>query len=271
MSRAALCHVKFIKCLLKSDVNTSYLPCHRTFSAALQSKIEQRKYDLYAAVCVERKSTIIPPLTSMEETYQTYLQNLEFENSLKSDFELTMQAQEKKLAAGEMASEIYSNRDLLDKYKVEAQNFTPASHDTHDDVNNNFHSLNRELNSKLTLLVKQNVGKDRVWWLPTAKLEEAETLRQAAEKAIKQCCGSQIKVAHLGNAPFGFHKYKYPTDVQNKLGTYGAKIWFMRAIYSSGNVQLQKDETSDYQWLTSRDLLQKLDPRYSRALSNILL
>jgi len=233
------------------------------------SSVAQRKYDLYAAICVERKPVTIPELSQFVESYENLLHSIELQDSLKSDFELELELQARKAAAGEMDAGLVSAQDKLEKYEDEKEEFVAAP--TKTDEEHNYQSLNRSLSVPLSLLVKQNVGSDAVWWLPTAKLAPGETLRQASEKALSQCCGDDLTVHHLGNAPFGFHKYKYPEAVQKKTGVYGAKLWFMRAVYVSGEVVSQKATSIDHQWLSQRDLLTKLDPRYSKSLSSCLL
>jgi len=234
-----------VNCVLKS------LKCVTAITGnirSISSAVEQRKYDLYAAICVERKPVTISELSQFEESYQTLLSTIELQESLKSDFELELELQARKAAAGQMDAGLVSAQDKLDKYKDEKKEFVPAP--TKTDEEHDYQSLNRSLSVPLSLIVKQHIGNDAVWWLPTAKISPGETLRQASEKALSQCCGDDLTVHHLGNAPVGFHKYRYPEPVQKQTGVYGAKLWFMRAVYVSGEVVSQKEASTDYQWLS---------------------
>lgn len=47
---------------------------------------------------------------------------------------------------------------------------------------------------------------------------------QAAEQTVKELCGTNIKTQILGNAPFGFMKYVYPKEEQEKQQCVGAKV-----------------------------------------------
>jgi len=253
-----------LNCILRSLKSGSAFQGN---ARTVTSIVEQRKYDLYAAVCVERKAVTIKTFTDCEESYKMLLHSIELQKSLKSDTELELALQARKAAAGEMDTGLVSAIDKIDKYQEEKDNFVTApikTDEEHDD-----HSLNRSLSTRLSLIVKQNIGADEVWRLPAAKLSPGQTLRQASEKALSSCCGNNMRVHHLGHAPFGFHKYKYPHDVQEKSGMYGAKIWFMKAVYVSGGVT--QDASIDYQWLNQQDMLKQLDPRYSKSLADILL
>lgn len=52
------------------------------------SSILKEKWDLYSAVCVERKPIITPELNELEKEFKQLLSELEFEKSLKSAHEV---------------------------------------------------------------------------------------------------------------------------------------------------------------------------------------
>lgn len=49
------------------------------------------KWDLQAAICLEKKPIVIPPLEKLETDFRKVLSEIEVENSLKSDFELQIE------------------------------------------------------------------------------------------------------------------------------------------------------------------------------------
>ncbi|VEN63700.1 unnamed protein product [Callosobruchus maculatus] len=50
------------------------------------------KWDLYAAVCLERKPVITPELSDLQKEYKALIADIEFERSLKSEHELRHEA-----------------------------------------------------------------------------------------------------------------------------------------------------------------------------------
>lgn len=46
------------------------------------------KWDLQTAICLEKRPIVMPALTDIEKSFQNVLQEIERENSLKSDFEI---------------------------------------------------------------------------------------------------------------------------------------------------------------------------------------
>jgi hypothetical protein len=47
---------------------------------------------------------------------------------------------------------------------------------------------------------------------------------QAAERVLSSLCGNQMNTLFLGNAPYGYLKYKYPESVRQRDGLAGAKV-----------------------------------------------
>ncbi|VEN58582.1 unnamed protein product [Callosobruchus maculatus] len=85
-------------------------------------------------------------------------------------------------------------------------------------------SLQRKLDKHLVLVVNQTLGDKKHYLLPQGLLQAGETLRQAAERVLKQNCGSDLCAQIYGNAPCGFYKYKYPKSLTEETGVVGAKV-----------------------------------------------
>lgn len=60
------------------------------------------------------------------------------------------------------------------------------------DKSNDRTSLNRKLDSNLTLLVKQKVGDQEMWLLPQIEWQSGETLRSTAERALVSFLGESL-------------------------------------------------------------------------------
>merc|ERR1712083_534491 len=129
--------------------------------------------------------------------------------------------------------------DLEDSWKKAAEAFEPANIVTKEDLK----SIKREMDRPLRLIAKYKLGKDIFWDLPQTTHSEGETLRDTAERAIKQRVGDKLNVQILGNAPLSFYKFKYPKHYQEK---------------------------TDRKWATREELKELMDEDIYKALDNML-
>lgn len=53
-----------------------------------QYSTSEEKWDLQAAICLEKKPIVIPNLNDLEKKFKDVLSEIEFEKSLKSEFEI---------------------------------------------------------------------------------------------------------------------------------------------------------------------------------------
>lgn len=163
-------------------------------------------------------------------------------------------------AAGKLDNEgdteavvLQTAQDFEDAGHDELAKFEGAARETEDDKKNNTKSLNRKLDDTLMFVCNHQLGKENLLLLPQGKWNEGETLRQTAERIVKEKCGSDLKVHFYGNAPVGFYKYKYPASERKEA--VGAKVFFFRAIYNSGEIS---DKKLTYEWINDDELKKKL-------------
>lgn len=142
-----------------------------------------------------------------------------------------------------------------------------GSRTTAADQINDVKSTDRKLENTLVLLTEQQIGTKQHFILPQGKRNEGETLRQTAERVLKTSCGNSLNVHFWGNAPIAFYKYNYPTEQNESIG---AKIFFFRAIYNSGNVD---QKLCKFEWLDKDEALDKLKNyrKYIRSVKPLLL
>merc|ERR1712107_362603 len=164
--------------------------------------------------------------------------------------------------------------DLEDTWKKEAKDFVPEERITEADKTNDMRSTKRKLNRPLRLLLKYKTGDREFWDLPQVVREEGETMRQTAERAVTQLCGSDMNFHVLGNAPLSFFKFKYSKNYQAYTNKVGAKVFIFKAFLShpfheEPGIQLGED-TIDYQWSTLDELMRDVNPHSAKALSNML-
>lgn len=202
------------------------------------------------------------------------LMDIDFENSLKSDHEIRHEKELKQaelLKRGEVDLDLDTDstkltaQDFEDSCTDELSKFTFAPRVTEADKKKDFRSLNRKLDESLVLLVKQKLGKDELLIVPQGKWTEGETMRQTAERVLRESTGGKLPVQFLGNAPCGFFKYKYPKAAQGE--TVGAKVFYFRATVK----KIQNLDLKTVEWRSKEELNGILKEPYLKSISQLLL
>jgi hypothetical protein len=79
-------------------------------------------------------------------------------------------------------------------------------------------------------------------------------MRETAERALHQHCGSRLTFAVLGNAPLSYYKYKYPRTYREENQRLGAKVFLYKAYLTSAFGEAAAvdmgDGVLDYTWAT---------------------
>lgn len=239
---------------------------------------QKEKWDIMTGICLQRKPVITKSLSDIEVNYQNILQEIEFEKSLKSDHELRHDKdvhRMEKLKSGTITdfddTEVSNQtaQDYLDKNKEELSTFKFASRITEADKNKDTKSLNRKLEENLVLVIKEKLGNEDFWILPQGLWNNGETLKETAERFLKESCGNNINVKFYGNAPCGFYKYKYPKKKREQFNIEGAKVFFFKATLLDGN--LEKTNTwADYKWATVKELNNMFIEPYNKSVKIFL-
>ncbi|CAL1684817.1 unnamed protein product [Lasius platythorax] len=229
------------------------------------------KWDLYSAVCLERHPVVMQSMQEIELKFYNILKKIEYENSLKCDHELRVEREEKqKKSSVENVNAdnilMQTAQDFEDSSQEELNNFKFAPRITKFDEENATSTLKRKLDKNLLLLIQQKVGNTYYWIPPQGIRKEGETMRQTAERALQDTCGTEIKVKFYGNAPIGFYKYKYPKKFHEQ-GICGAKIFYFLAKYVDGNVT----NNVKYQWLDDTELEKVLPHGMQKSISQFMV
>ncbi|XP_054168907.1 39S ribosomal protein L46, mitochondrial-like [Oppia nitens] len=241
-------------------------------------------WQLLAAVCLQRLPQIVPEMNWLEKKMDTVLKTIELNNSLLSDHEMRHFAdieRAKRIASGDKVDE----KDLDAAAKQTAQDFeefyvklydqfTKSSRITQADMTSDRKSLDRCLDKHLMLVCKQRIGQTDQWLLPQAIHTDGETMRETAERGLKQFTGQQqqeIDVKFMGNSPSAVYSYRYPTDVTNRLQLKGAKIFIYKAIHLMGEFVPNDELCLDYEWLNRKELDQLLPEKYWKTIEKSLL
>ncbi|KAI8118775.1 mitochondrial, 39S ribosomal protein L46 [Lucilia cuprina] len=263
-----------IPLLIAQQVRGNNQEVARTFASSAASG-KQEKWDLYAGVLVERLPVVSKEFNEIEKEFQQYLWRVEFEKSLKSKHELQHERDLKQaelLKKGQLEVDLDESaskqtaQDLKDAYIEELNKFKVAPRTTADDAAKNVVSTNIHLDETLYLLVEHKLGSKNHLLLPQGLRLDGETMRQAAERVLREKCGDKMSVQFYGNAPCGFYKYKYPAAARDQ--SVGAKVFFFRASLKNGNV----DQTisKKYEWLEKEALSGKLNSSYSESIQKFL-
>jgi large subunit ribosomal protein L46 len=141
------------------------------------------------------------------------------------------------------------------------------------DEKNDTKSVLRQLDKSLFLTVQRQLGDTLFWDLPTVFNAKGESLRDSAQRAIVDHCGSKFSAQVLGNAPFAHFKVKYPKRIQEDSGHRGEKAFIYKAYYiqdQSSKLDLNTDLCKDFQWLNRNELCEILDPRVRKSLLQVL-
>lgn len=251
----------------------------RANATASQVPVTESKWDILCGLCLERKPTILREMNAIERKFAQILSDIEYENSKKSEHEIRAEGDARRadmlksgsqLDAKELDKSIGQTAyEFEDLSKKEAESFVPAARITEADKLNDVHSTDRKLDKHLTFIVNEQVGSSNVWMLPHAPVGKGETLRQAAERILREKCGHNLRARFYGNAPFGFYKYRYPLSVRQSTDSVGAKIFFMKAQYTQGTVD--KEKAPEFNWATRTELSDKFVSSYDKAVQSFLI
>ncbi|XP_013187157.1 large ribosomal subunit protein mL46 [Amyelois transitella] len=253
--------------ILKSLLTAEIKFCQSLLVRGLSNK---PSWDIVTGVCVERVPVVTPPLNDIQKKYKNMIYAIEVENSLKSDHEVRhendkIQAELLKKESGDVDMDAVSKitaQDFEDASTEELTKFKFADIQTEADKKNDKSSTERCLQRHLVMVTEHKLGQDKLKLLPQGLWKEGETLRQTAERVLLEHCGPELKVQFLSNAPCGFYKYKYPSDINGKVG---AKVFFYYANFKSGKPKTKAD------WLTRTELTDILPARYNKSVSEFLI
>jgi len=191
------------------------------------------EWTVEAAVCFERYPRITPNRTQEEQAWDVFDENMHVEKSALMQVEADWTKAESDRAARVARGE--------SDFGEEETKFVPASRETEADASNDMKSVNRKLAEKLFLVTKGGDA-ETAWRMPQVEVESGETLRQAAERGLRDVVPESTDVYFLGNAPSYCE-----TDGKSK-------IFYYRAVLVDLDTTVNLDKYSDYQWLSIAEI-----------------
>ncbi|XP_067874153.1 39S ribosomal protein L46, mitochondrial isoform X2 [Heterodontus francisci] len=230
------------------------------------------------AVCLQRAAVLSREKNPMESAFARRLEQIELEKSLYSDHERRVFEDEEKIRwrqaddydsdeDEDVGQDIVTAQDLEDVWEQKLRQFRAADRVLEAEKKNDRSTLNRRLEEKLILLVKEKVGDEEIWLLPQSEWKPGETMRQTAERTLSTLSGNELQAVFLGNAPVGFYKYKYPKAMRTSNAV-GAKVFFFKALLINGDLKTRRK--GDYVWVTKSELKDYLKPKYLQQVSRFI-
>lgn len=201
------------------------------------------EWTIEAAVCFERYPRITPDRTEEEQAWDVFDEAMHIEKSALMQVEQDWTNAEREKAARLERGE--------SDFGEEETKFVPAPRETAADASNDTKSLNRKLAEKLFLVT--NDGSDSEFRMPQVPLGDGETLRQAAERGLREVIPESTDVYFLGNAP------SY-CETKGK-----SKIFYFRALLVDLDTDVQmQGKYKDFKWLSIPEI-QDESPQFAAA------
>jgi len=273
------CVSKLISTLCRKEgghLNVFVLSHRRCLSAlAKVEETQQKPWQLIASVIIERPRIISCPPTELEASFQTMLNDFENEKSLKSDHELRVEedirVQEMKRKGLEVLNEPLQfgldYEEGREKILAKFQRTNLVNIDRAKDVSD-LRSINRLPDEKLYLFV--SAFQDGTWILPSKAVDGHLSLRQAVDEAVQRTVDAESEaVKVVGNAPFGFHKYIYPTKSEVSQQWKGAKCFLFKAFITEPRENKLKVR-DDHIWITKSEMSKHVDKTYRKTIERCL-
>lgn len=239
---------------------------------------------IVVAVCVQRLPSLSREKTDVERRYQKLKEQLRVERSRLSDHELeereyVKQKRERERQALEEDVVVESSRhsaieefeDLLEARQQEVAVFQPSPRPTAVDRSGNMRSVQRQLDKVLYLLVKKDRS-SHCWQMPQGGLlGEGESLLQGARRELSEECGSDLRVNFLSSTPSAFLSYHLHHSLPTASDIIGSKVFFLKAQYRGGEVQLNRQELVDHVWVTKEEMREYVEEDYFNSVGSTLM
>jgi len=265
---------------LQTGRNCALFPASRTFvsSAILRSPeipVEEssKRWQLFASVIVERPRILSLPQTEFEEEYRLMVEDFEHAKALKSDHEMRIEQdirnQERKRKGLEVVNEpLQTGFEYEEDREKCLADFRPSSRTAESD---DLQSLTRHLDEKLYLVVPHFLGSGKDWFLPSASVDGKSSLREAVDEAISRTFGKDAHhhIQVMGNAPFGFYKYRYPGKSSESEQRRGGKFFLYKAFLKDPRTFTMKG-AEKLAWMSKPEMQQHLHPALNNKVQQCL-
>lgn len=187
---------------------------------------------LYGSMLVERIPVVIPEPPAWEREY------LEWAQARRDKFKV------------KLPDEMVEAKGLIDNLP----DFDAAPRETEADHTGDRSTMYRKLPEFLFLVLKDKSG---TWGFPKAPHTDGETMRQTAERSLKDFAGDSLECWVVGNAPQGHYEEQ------------GVTTFYYRGSYVEGELELQGDYV-EHAWVTKEELGEFFDDSHHDLLKRML-
>ncbi|EAL62282.1 hypothetical protein DDB_G0290311 [Dictyostelium discoideum AX4] len=218
----------------------------------------QDQYKYTSGVIIERFPSLNPLPNEIEKTYMETYERLQeivrrdpirFVSIVEDLPEFKEQQREK------------NEDNLQDEFEEDFSNYTPEPRETEADLKNDRKSLDRKLDKSLYLIINKS-GSRYDWQFPSTNWINGESMKNCAERSLRDSLGSNWKYFIPSQAPCGVYKYNVDDDIQELIKAQGIKEFFYRAHYFGGDFQINPKIVKDYLWVTKDELQEYFDEDY---------
>lgn len=236
------------------------------------SASKRHYHDNYLAVCIERVPVKTCEMSELEQKYYKMLEDIEYENSGKSDFELREEQESKSKIpiVSDSKSNFMSIKDFKEYRIKELENLKTLLKSEEEKTDRIITSTKRKSSESIFLVTKQKqFGSQQEAWLPPQDvMGKDETVKSAAKRIVQNVLGDASKVVFYGNAPFKFNEYKFTSEENGVKKIQKQKVFYYSVKYVSGPA-LKKD--IPHQWLSIDELEKIIPDSVYKSMKNSLL
>lgn len=270
---ASTSRLQATKISIKSSPQRTLVSSSRTNAAASTSGPSSNSTRIITSVLLNRSPILTATPTPFEQAYHNYQARIAraLSNPFPREFYfkkgaiaerqfLTEESAREKEAFGDDFGE-NQLADLGEEDKTGAvgqtEDVTALPREHQSDRVGDVKNLNRKGDRNLYLLVKAGEG----WRLPQGPAESGATLHMAALNELHSECGPDMDTWVVGRHPIGVHQPSKPD---------ASPILFFKAHIFAGQAKPNGKSVSDFAWLTTEEIREKVAPDYWASIQDML-